>query len=134
VLDAGTFPAVRRLDASAQALTADAVRTLSGSPVMGQLEELRISGNRLGDDGALVLAEAGTPALRLLDLSHTDLTDRGALALADSGALPNLAVLILLNSRLAATTIERLRNRFPCVLVGAPTAQTLYPAFFEVWP
>jgi hypothetical protein len=150
VLEAGTFPAVRRLDVSHQDLGPDSLRALIGRDSPLALEELRFAGNRLfvptGDErddygplpvgaGATLqaLAAVHSESMRLLDLSGQLLAE-GALELARSAHLPNLQILIVRDCGLKPATVRALRERFPCVLAGDAEDLTHVPAFFEVWP
>ena len=56
------------------------------SYMMNYLEELYISYNRLGDDGAVILAEGilKSCTLRILEISHNNVTSVGAISVANS--------------------------------------------------
>lgn len=150
VLDAGTFPAMRRLDVSHQDLGPGSLRDLVNDASLA-FEELRFARNRLNietddeeDDFAPLtndgLAAAGalayieTESLRLLDLSGQQLGEPGAHALAFGARMPNLCVLIVRDCGLKSDAVRRLRKQFPCVLAGDAEDLTHVPAFFEVWP
>lgn len=151
VLEAGTFPAVRRLDVSHQDLGPESLRALIGRGSTLKLEELRFARNGLsietvdeenefapltngGSAAVVALAESGTDALRLLDLSGQRLGQIGAHLLRESAHLPNLCVLIVRDCGLKPSAVRALRERFPCVLAGDAEDLTHVPAFFEVWP
>jgi|GEM_PF-6382259 len=140
VLEAGTFPAVRRLDVSHQDLGPESLYVLLGHGSALALEELRFAGNRLHpneDEDAhavVALAMIDAKSLRLLDLSGQQLDAAGVDMLAHSAHLPNLCVLIVRDCGLKPATVRALRERFPCVLAGDAEDLTHVPAFFEVWP
>ena len=87
-------------------------RAIAQSPHLRNLTVLDLSGNAIGDKGAVALAES--PHLRNLaelDLTHAELTDRGAVALLDSPVTANLEVLRL-SGNLSEATLTRVRERF----------------------
>lgn len=151
VLEAGTFPAVRRLDVSHQDLGPESLRALVGRGSPLALEELRFARNWMnvetdndegdglvlsvgGLDAATALDEIESESLRLLDLSGQQLGEFGAHALAYSARVPNLCVLIVRDCGLSPDAVRALREQFPCVLAGDAEDLTHVPAFFEVWP
>jgi uncharacterized protein (TIGR02996 family) len=151
VLEAGTFPAVRRLDVSGQDLGPESLRALIDRGSSLALEELRFARNRLnvetddeeddfapltngGLDAAGALGQIETGSLRVLDLSGQQLGEPGAHALAFGARMPNLCVLIVRDCGLKPSAVRALRKQFPCVLAGDAEDLTHVPAFFEVWP
>jgi uncharacterized protein (TIGR02996 family) len=149
VLEAGTFPAVRRLDVSRQDLGPESLRALVGRDSGLKLEELRFARNQLttltgpidpfapiafdDTDTAVALARIESASLRVLDLSGQFLSAFGAQAL-EQAHLPNLCVLIVRDCGLKPSAVRALRERFPCVLAGDAEDLTHVPAFFGVWP
>ena len=72
---------VKQLDISYNGLT-----SLETPDMMTCLEKLIISGNKLGDDGAVILADGiiKSNTLKLLEISYNDIRARGAIAIANS--------------------------------------------------
>jgi uncharacterized protein (TIGR02996 family) len=147
VLEADTFPAVRRLDVTQQDLGPESLRALVGRDSALALEELRFARNLLflpetdltgrvsiADFSPMsALADIRSEALRVLDLSGQFLGEYGADSL-ERAHLPNLCVLIVRDCGLEPSAVRALRDRFPCVLAGDAEDLTHVPAFFEVWP
>jgi uncharacterized protein (TIGR02996 family) len=73
---------------------------LATSPRLGRLVSLSIDSNRLGERGAVTLAEGGLPTVRSLDISFNDVGDSGAVALLSSTALTSLHKLDLCSNEL----------------------------------
>jgi uncharacterized protein (TIGR02996 family) len=88
--EAGIFERVRDLDLGHNDLGPAGVAVLVGSP-RPALRQLNLPCTKLGDEGVIALAEAGTlPGLRELDLVGTGLGVRGVEALARSPLLAGL--------------------------------------------
>jgi uncharacterized protein (TIGR02996 family) len=82
---------------------------LVGSPMLGNLEEIDLSGNRLDDNAAILLASsAGTKKLKRLVLCDNDIDEAGVAALAHSPHLASLEALDLAGNVASAGMIQAL--------------------------
>jgi uncharacterized protein (TIGR02996 family) len=87
---------VRSLSVCECAILGKHLKPLLASPHLTNLHELHLSINRLGDAGAMVVAELPRAAsLTHLDLSENDVGNQGATTLAQSPHLCNLKKLLL---------------------------------------
>lgn len=103
---------LRRLDLSRNSLRSYEARLLlRGTDALGQLEELDLHGNRLGDLGTELLSVARLPALRRLDLRDNQLDDRGAQAVAGSRLLSHLVSVDLRHNGISPDAVDLLRRR-----------------------
>jgi hypothetical protein len=73
---------------------------------------LDLDGCELGEEGAVVLAKASLPALRVLWLGDNCIGDPGAQALAATHALPGVRSLHLRGNAIGAAGKAALRGRF----------------------
>lgn len=85
--------------------------TLADAPHHSWLQTLDLSMNNIGDDGAIAIANGTLTGLTALDLSHNRITDHGARALADSTALSQLMSINLDGNPLSEALVEELRER-----------------------
>ncbi|PJB34761.1 MAG: hypothetical protein CO108_27410, partial [Deltaproteobacteria bacterium CG_4_9_14_3_um_filter_63_12] len=104
------LPALKSLDLAQNALTADALNTLSTAPWWPQLETLALSRNRLAE--ATSSSDDAEPArlaaaLTSLDLGHNHLSDDGLARLAPLLGAPTLKRLGLGGNALSATDTLR---------------------------
>lgn len=86
ILDAGAFPALRRLGLRNAQIADEVGEALATARVTAQVEELDLSLGTLGDDGALALLR-GQPLAHLsfLDLHHHYLSEDGMAHVSASG-------------------------------------------------
>lgn len=80
---------LRRLDLGACLIGAEGAAWMPRVPFLGQLEELNLSFNMLGDEGLEALVQADLSGLIELDLSCNELTGRAASILLDAPSLPS---------------------------------------------
>jgi hypothetical protein len=106
------FSALRILYMPQTGLTAVGLRHLFGpDSELELLADLDLSGNRLGDEGAQILAGSRrAEGLTHLYLDNTGLTDGGALALAESPHLGALEYLSLDGNDLTGAGVSRARE------------------------
>jgi uncharacterized protein (TIGR02996 family) len=84
---------VERFAAWGCRLPPEAAAAIADARFAANLEELDLSSNNLGDDGAALLAAGAWPKLSALDLGCNDLTDAGAAALVPlTGRLRSLSI------------------------------------------
>jgi hypothetical protein len=86
-----------------------------------RLRELAISGEPIGDAGAIALASSPVVAtLRRLSLRGCRIGDAGALALAESAHLVNLEELDMMPNDVGPAGVRALRARFPNLRINEP--------------
>jgi len=83
-------PRLRTLNLSGNRIDAEQLVRLVAAPVLSAVEELDLSDNNLGPEGAMVLAAARLPHLRSLRLSQTWPRDDGIRALLGADFFPGL--------------------------------------------
>jgi uncharacterized protein (TIGR02996 family) len=106
------FPELRSLSLAGNVLGPHVVGPLGNAPVRN-LRVLDLSGNRVGDPGALRLAASQRLRnLLVLDLSESLVGSEGAEALADSPHLDGLVHLNLAGNPIGPSAADRLRARF----------------------
>ncbi|HEY1191631.1 MAG TPA: TIGR02996 domain-containing protein [Gemmata sp.] len=98
-------PQLKRLDLSANRLTAESLGPLASSAALGAVEELNLSDNNLGAEGTAVLAGAALPNLRALGLVRTRPTVDGVAALVGAGFFSGLRSLMLGGNNLAVPAV-----------------------------
>jgi uncharacterized protein (TIGR02996 family) len=101
-------PHLRRLDLSGNRLTAYRLTPLTPSPLLAFVEELDLSDNNLGPEGATAVAGAALPQLRALRLMRTGARDAGVRALAGSDLMAGLRSLHLGGNTLGPPTAAAL--------------------------
>jgi uncharacterized protein (TIGR02996 family) len=96
-----------------------AVRAVVASPHLRSLSHLRLRLCDMGDEGCEEIVRSGIlKRLKVLDLMHGRVSDRGALVLAACPDVENLELLDLTDNRLTATGIAALHARGIQVLSG----------------
>jgi hypothetical protein len=110
----GALPALRVLELYNSKFGVEGAQALAA--VAWPLEELELSGNKLGDTGVRALAAGTLPkTLRVLKLHSTDLSDAGIAALARA-SWPALEELELFSDKLGAGTATALAGAaMPCL-------------------
>lgn len=98
-------PKLKRLDLSANRLTAEALGPLAQSAALEAVEELNLSDNNLGAEGMAALAAAPLPNLRALNLLRTRPTVDGVAALAGARFFAELRSLTLGGNNLVAPAV-----------------------------
>jgi uncharacterized protein (TIGR02996 family) len=101
-------PHLRRLDLSGNRLTAHRLTPLTTSPLLADVEELDLSDNNLGPEGAAAVAAAALPRLRTLRLLRARARDAGVGALAASDLMTGLRGLHLGGNHLGPAAAEAL--------------------------
>ncbi len=105
------LPNLRALHLARTRPAVEGVAVLTAAGFFRELRALSLAGNILGPEAALDLA--GAPGnLLALDLSDNRVGDTGALALAQSGHLSELLYLNLTGNAIDAPAANRLRKRF----------------------
>ncbi len=85
--------------------------TLADAPHLSWLQSLDLSMNNIGDEGVIAIANGTLTGLTALDLSHNRITDHGARAIADSTVLSQLVSVNLDGNLLSPAMIDELRGR-----------------------
>ena len=109
---------LHRLDLGANRLGCNGAEIIADAPNLANLRELNLSLCHLGDTGAAALAKsARLDRLRVLELRSNQLTDAGAKALAEGPGLGGLRVLdVRFNDRMGNAGREALLGRFGAVV------------------
>ncbi len=106
------LPALREIDLSWNNLRDRGVALLAASPRFADLESLDLGSNGIGNAGARALASSGLRRLRRLGLSGNVIGEKGALALAESPALEHLERLDFHGNKAGRRGNAALRERF----------------------
>lgn len=86
-----TLPCLKRLDLERSYIDANGIRSLVRGKIAKNIEELNLVSNKLGDEGAIVIAETtNLKNLKTLNLSQNMIGDDGAKAIGTSGHLSGL--------------------------------------------
>jgi uncharacterized protein (TIGR02996 family) len=101
-------PHLTKLDVSSNQMTAERVARLAAAPVMSDVEELDLSDNNLGPEGAAAVAAASLPRVRALRMLRTGPRDEGVRALAASGLVEGLRSLYLGGNNLGPSAAQAL--------------------------
>lgn len=103
-----TFPALQAFTFSNDRLSSVGLEALSGAGWFTRLEKLVLMHHELGPDAGQVLAATRFKRLRSLVVSSNRLGDEGAVALAQSPHLARLESLWLTSNRIGVTGVEAL--------------------------
>jgi hypothetical protein len=109
-LASGSLPNLRTLHLLRTRPQEEGVPFLLGAGFFPGLRSLSLGGNNLGPGAATWLANAPAENLRVLDLRENRLGDRGAISLAESKHLAGLIELDLAESRIADAGAEALAD------------------------
>jgi Ran GTPase-activating protein (RanGAP) involved in mRNA processing and transport len=100
------------LDLSGNGLDGSATEVISRSRLAGNLVELGLGGNSIGDAGAISIAACSWPLLRKLALGSIQMTSKGVLALDDSQSMPRLQEVHCPNNSIGWETFRQVGHRF----------------------
>lgn len=104
----GKFPSLTKLDVQNNECTATGLAALVEAPFIGQLRTLRLRNNPLGPAGGMVLGTLKSPALQVLDLTRTELTDAGLEALGRGPLGASVSNLALAANQLTGAHLTKL--------------------------
>lgn len=108
------------LDVSNNWIDAEGMKALLQSPHFGSVVDLRLAGNRVGDEGAQLLA-ARDWSLTSLDLAGCQITDEGALVLANAPWVERLEELDMTSNSITDKAKKKLGDRLGAKLIFNPT-------------
>jgi uncharacterized protein (TIGR02996 family) len=107
-LAAGAVPNLRALHMLRTRPQEEGVAALATAPLFRALRSLSLGGNNLGPTAATAIARARADNLRVLNLHENRIGDRGAITLAESPHLANLVLLDLAESHVSDAGAEAL--------------------------
>lgn len=107
-LAAGALPNLRSLSMLRTRPQEEGVAALAGAPLFRELRSLSLGGNNLGPTAATAIAHARADNLRVLSLHDNRIGDRGAVTLAESPRLANLVLLDLAEAHISDAGAEAL--------------------------
>ncbi|HKB05988.1 MAG TPA: TIGR02996 domain-containing protein [Gemmataceae bacterium] len=110
--DHAMFPALTRLDLAANVVDPIGLKALLRAPFTGQLTHIDLSENKLGNDGAKVLADGALPRLCWLALDRNGIGTIGFSALARALKLPRLKT-VRYSGNGSGDWWRQVRDRFP---------------------
>lgn len=107
-LAAGALPNLRALSMLRTRPREEGVAALASAPLFRELRSLSLGGNNLGPTAATALAHAEADNLRVLSLHENRIGDRGAITLAESPRLAHLVLLDLAETHISDAGAEAL--------------------------
>ena len=84
------MPRLQRFDLDNVQATAQGIRSLARSNFIKSLEQISVTGNEIGDDGASALSEITFSNLRRMRLQNSRIGDEGVTAISQSSIVSNL--------------------------------------------